>query len=46
MKEESEFLGLIIGRNGIHVNPDKVKVLQDWPRPNTLTEIRSFIGLL
>lgn len=46
MEEETEFLGLIVGPNGIRVNPQKVEVLQDWPRPATLTELRSFIGLL
>ena len=44
MTEETEFLGLIVGRNGVRVNPEKVAILRDWPRPNTLTEVRSFVG--
>jgi len=27
------------------VQPDKVKVVQNWPVPRNLTEVRSFIGL-
>ena len=29
---------------GISVDPDKTKVVIDWPRPTTATEIRSFLG--
>ena len=46
MQKETEFLGLLFGENGIRVNPDEVKVLEDWPHPKSLTELRSFIGLL
>lgn len=46
MKDEIEFLGLIIGRNGIKVNPKKAEILRTWPNPKRLTEIRAFIGLL
>lgn len=46
MKIEIDFLGLIVGKNGIRVNPSKVEVLKSWPRPQSLTDVRSFIGLL
>ena len=46
MKTEIKFLGLIVGRNGLEVNPAKVEVLKSWPKPKTLTEVRSFMGLL
>ncbi len=46
MKSEIPFLGMIIGKGGINVDPKKVEVLQNWPRPKTLTDVRSFIGLL
>ena len=46
MREETEFLGMIVGRKGIRVNPDKIEVVRSWPRPRTLTEVRSFIGLI
>jgi len=40
-----EFLGLKISANGISPTPDKVSLIQDWPKPRTLTELRSFLGL-
>ena len=35
----------MISREGIQVDLSKVKVVQKWPRPTTVTEIRSFLGL-
>ena len=46
MKQEISFLGMIVGRGGIKVDPKKVEVLQNWPKPITLTDARSFMGLL
>ena len=46
MKEETEFLGMIVSKNVISVNPAKVAVIKTWPRPASLTELRSFVGLL
>ena len=46
LEEETEFLGLIVGRSGLKVNPEKASVIKAWPRPRTITELRSFIGLL
>jgi hypothetical protein len=30
---------------GVHVDPTKIQVIQDWPAPTTLTELRRFLGL-
>ena len=46
MKTEISFLGLVVGQNGLRVDPKKVKVLREWPKPKTLTDVRSFMGLL
>ena len=43
--EEVAFLGHVVSREGIHVDPSKVEALRNWPRPTTVTEIRSFLGL-
>ena len=45
-KKEISFLGMIVGQSGIQVNPEKVQILNDWPKPKTLTDVRSFMGLL
>lgn len=46
MKKEMDCLGLIVGRDGLRVNPDKIEVLETWPKPESLTDLRSFLGLL
>ena len=45
-KDEIDFLGLLIGKNGIKVNPKKVEILKTWPKPDSITDLRSFLGLL
>ena len=39
------FLGHVVSREGIHVDPSKVEAVKGWLRPTTVTEIRSFLGL-
>jgi hypothetical protein len=44
-KEEVEFLGHIVGKDGVKVDPKKVAVVQDWPVPNDVHKLRQFLGL-
>ena len=39
------FLGHVVSGEGIKVDPQKVEAVANWPRPTTVTEIRSFLGL-
>ena len=39
------FLGHIVSKQGIAVDPAKVVVVQDWKTPRNATEVRSFLGL-
>ncbi|KAH0637918.1 hypothetical protein KY289_037833 [Solanum tuberosum] len=39
------FLGHIVSGDGIKVNTRKIQAVQNWPRPTSPTEIRSFLGL-
>ncbi|XP_073277711.1 uncharacterized protein [Primulina huaijiensis] len=39
------FLGHIISKEGVSVDPKKVEAITGWPRPKAVTEIRSFLGL-
>ncbi|GJU40354.1 putative reverse transcriptase domain-containing protein [Tanacetum coccineum] len=32
--------------NGIHVDPSKIEAVKNWKAPRTLTEVRSFLGLV
>ncbi|XP_075077312.1 uncharacterized protein LOC107796314 [Nicotiana tabacum] len=43
--ESVTFLGHVFSSEGIQVDPQKIAVVKDWPRPTTPTEIRSFLGL-
>jgi hypothetical protein len=44
--DEVSFLGHIISNGGISVDPAKVKEIVVWSIPTTITEIRSFLGLV
>ncbi|KAK8930760.1 hypothetical protein KSP39_PZI016487 [Platanthera zijinensis] len=39
------FLGHIISKDGISVDPSKIAAVLEWKRPTTPKEIRSFLGL-
>ncbi|XLS75404.1 hypothetical protein HN51_032269, partial [Arachis hypogaea] len=44
-KSEVKFLGHVVSKKGIAVDPTKVEAVMDWKQPTTVTEIRSFLGL-
>ncbi len=46
MRTEVEFLGVAVDTIGIRVNPEKTKIIKEWPIPISLTEIRSFLGFV
>jgi hypothetical protein len=39
------FIGYVVDREGIHVDPGKIKAIQEWPRPKSVRDVRSFLGL-
>jgi len=43
--KEVGFLGLIIGKDGIKMEEEKVKGVLDWPRPKCVKDIQKFLGL-
>ncbi|WJZ87492.1 hypothetical protein VitviT2T_006866 [Vitis vinifera] len=43
--DKVSFLGHVVTKDGISVNPGKVDVVANWSRPSTVTEIQSFLGL-
>jgi len=43
--EEVEYLGHIVGREGVKVDPKKIQAVQDSPQPKTLKSLRGFLGL-
>ena len=38
------FLGHVVSGDGIQVDPNKIEAITEWPRPTTVTEVRSFLG--
>jgi hypothetical protein len=43
--EEVAFLGHVVSKNGLAVDPAKVQAVVEWERPTCVREIRSFLGL-
>ncbi|XP_075478857.1 uncharacterized protein LOC142519714 [Primulina tabacum] len=43
--EQISFLGHIVSRDGIVVDPMKIEIVKQWPIPTTVSEVRSFLGL-
>jgi hypothetical protein len=39
-----DYLGHMIGPDGLQMDPTKVKVIQDWPEPRKVKDIQSFLG--
>ncbi|XP_073137293.1 uncharacterized protein [Henckelia pumila] len=43
--ERVPFLGHIISKSGVEVDPSKVQAVKEWSVPRNASEIRSFLGL-
>ena len=43
---EVAFLGQVVSSRGITVDPAKIEAVMKWPRPITVTEVQSFLGLV
>ena len=39
------FFGFIVNKNGVHVDPEEIKAIQEWLIPQNVGEVRSFQGL-
>ena len=44
--ESVEFAGQIISHNGVQPNPDYLQGIRDFPRPKSVPELRSFLGMV
>ena len=44
-REEIQYLGHIITKEGIAVDPEKIRTIMEWPIPKDVADIRSFMGL-
>ena len=39
------FLGHVVSKDGVMVDPSKIEAVKTWVRPTNVTEVRSFVGL-
>src|SRR3954466_5039199 len=39
------YLGHVISKDGIAVNPERIQAILDWTPPKTVKQVRSFLGL-
>jgi hypothetical protein len=44
-QSEVEFLGLIVGKDSIRMNPSKVEGVSQWPTPTKVKHVQAFLGL-
>ena len=45
-KERISYLGHIVSSNGIETDPKKIALVKHWPRPETVTQVRKFLGFI
>jgi len=46
LQTEVKYLGHVVGRNGVATDPEKVRAIEDWVSPQSLTGLQTFLGLL
>jgi hypothetical protein len=44
-KEEVEYLGHIISKKGVKVDPKRIRAITEWPKPVNISKLRGFLGL-
>lgn len=44
-QKQVNYLGHVITRDGIQPDPEKIKVVQEYPVPQTVKDVRAFMGL-
>ena len=45
-RKQINYLGHVAGHNRVSTDPKKIEAVTEWPRPITVTEVRSFLGLV
>lgn len=45
LSDVGEILGHVISANGVSIDPEKIDVIRNWPKPRSASEVRSFLGL-
>lgn len=45
-KRKVTYLGHVISKDGISMDPEKTSALKDWPVPLTIKQVRLFLGFV
>ena len=45
LKTRVDYLGYEVSEQGVHASPEKFKAVVNWPRPQSVHDVRSFLGL-
>ena len=45
-KQQINYLGHVVSKEGVSTDPDKITAVTEWPKPTTVTEVRSFPGFV
>ena len=45
-RQQINYLGHVISKEGVSTDPDKIKAVTKWPQPTIVTEVRSFLGFV
>jgi len=43
---EVEYLGHIVVKDDVHMDPKKIEAMKDWPRPKNIKSLRGFLVLM
>ena len=44
-QKKVEYLGFDVSRQGLQPSPKKVRTVVEWPQPQSVKDVRSFLGL-
>lgn len=44
-KKQIRYLGHVISRKEVEMDPEKVEVVREWPEPHSIKALRGFLGL-
>ena len=44
LKDKIQYLGHVVTKEGISVDPEKIKAIEEWPVRKDVTNVRSFMG--
>ena len=44
-KDKIQYLGHVVTKDRIFVDPEKIRAIEDWPVPKDVTDVQSFMGI-